>query len=175
MSVQKFVSLRVRHSERTRLRAIGLVTQLEQLHHHSFFISRFGWGPHPNACKLVGGGFIYTDKIRLFPADENLYLNEENRHLSYKHFNFPADEEMEWHVELGRLTFEGHCYTGGGDKEKRAVREHLDKIYLTEEKARRSNCYVMFMQGSERVLLYVEDPELNVASYYALTLEVRFG
>lgn len=53
------------------------------------------------------------------------------------------------------------------------MEKHLDVLRLTEEKARRSHCYVMFMDKSEKVLLYVEDPQLNVASYYVLSHEVE--
>ena len=70
------------------------------------------------------------------------------------------------------MTFDGDCYSGGGDGEIMSIQKHFDQIRLTEEKARRSRCYVMFMKASEKVLLYLEDPELNVASYYVLTHEV---
>ena len=76
-------------------------------------------------------------------------------------------------TELGRLTFDGDCLSGGGDSEAIAVDNNLDVLRLTEEKARRSRCYVMFMNKSEKVILYLEDPHYNVASYYILTHEVE--
>ena len=84
----------------------------------------------------------------------------------------PADFDKEWHVELGRLVFDADCRSGGGESERQSVEKHLDQIRLTDEKIRRSHCYVMFMKESEKVLLYVEDPGMNVASYYVLTHRV---
>ena len=43
---------------------------------HFPFPTAFSWYAreqvkHPNACDLIGGGFLYSDRIRLLPANDD--------------------------------------------------------------------------------------------------------